>query len=195
MSLLPACLLSFSTCADYSAKSTLPINGAIFSQSSQKTSKSQKKRVRFPSAVLMQQAITEGDADEIKQLISEHGDKVVEEREPSGLPPVMRAVFESQTECLKVLVEAGADLTARDEEHWTALHVAAAMDDMEAAEFIVSCSSNHDNVNLVTPSKASDRSICWRAPRCPTFSSAQTSKISESQKRNRKRAKDRRSTR
>ncbi len=95
------------------------------------------KGVKFPPSVLMQQAITEGDLQEIKQLVCEHGSKIVEAREPSGLPPVMRCVFESKTHCLKLLVEAGADLTARDEENWTALHVAAAMDDLEAAAFIV----------------------------------------------------------
>ena len=85
----------------------------------------------------MQQAVTDGDVREIRQLISDFGCKAVEEREPSGLPPVMRAIFEGQTECLKLLVDAGADLTARDPEKWSCLHVAAAMDDVEAAEFIV----------------------------------------------------------
>lgn len=105
-----------------------------------KTLKSLKKRkgVKFPLGVLMQQAVTEGDVREIRQLISEFGRKAVEEREPSGLPPVMRAIFEGQTECLKLLVDAGADLSARDPENWSCLHVAAAMDDVEAAEFIVS---------------------------------------------------------
>lgn len=104
-----------------------------------KSLKSIKKRkgVQFPLGVLMQQAVTDGDVREIKQLISDFGSKAVEEREPSGLPPVMRAIFEGQTECLKLLVDAGADLTARDPENWSCLHVAAAMDDVEAAEFIV----------------------------------------------------------
>ena len=97
-----------------------------------------KKGVRFPAGVLMQQAITEGDVQEIRELMNDYGNKVAEEREPSGLPPVMRAVFEGQPQCLKLLVEAGADLTARDQEGWTALHVAAAMDDMEAAQYIIS---------------------------------------------------------
>ena len=110
---------------------------------SDKKLKKKRKGVRFPPGVLMQQAITEGDIQEIKQLITDHGSKVVEEREPSGLPPVMRAIFESQVESLKLLVEAGADLTTNDQENWTALHVAAAMDDLEAAKFILnSCSAN-----------------------------------------------------
>ena len=95
-----------------------------------------KKGVHFPVSVLLQQAITEGDRKEINQLLKDYGNMVVEEREPSGLPPVMRAVFEGQLECLKMLVQAGAELTATDPEGWNVLHVAAAMDDMEAAKFV-----------------------------------------------------------
>lgn len=110
---------------------------AMTQRGEEKKLKKQRKGVRFPDSVLMQQAITEGDLQEMKELIRERGVKIVEVREPSGLPPVMRCVFESKTHCLKLLVEAGADLAARDEENWTALHVAAAMDDIEAAAFIV----------------------------------------------------------
>lgn len=110
---------------------------ASYSSERKAAKKTQRKCVRFPSAVLMQQAIADGDLAEMRRLISLHGSEIVSEREPCGLPPVMRAVFESKNECLKFLVEAGADLSAKDEEQWTALHVAAAMDDMEAAELIV----------------------------------------------------------
>ena len=100
--------------------------------------KKQRKGVKFPLGVLMQQAVTDGDVQEIRQLITEHGLQAIEEREPIGLPPVMRAIFEGQLGCLKLLIDAGADLTVRDPENWTPLHVAAAMDDVEAAEMILS---------------------------------------------------------
>ena len=96
----------------------------------------QRKGVHFPISVLLQQAITEGDTAEIKQFLKEYGSQVVEEREPSGLPPVMRAIFEGQLGCLKMLVQAGAELTSTDPEGWNVLHVAAAMDDMEAAKYV-----------------------------------------------------------
>ena len=132
---------------------TLPVTLPTYLISmTQLVEKKHKKRkgVKFPSSVLMQQAITDGDVQEIKQLINDHGKMVVEEREPSGLPPVMRCVFENQLHCLKLLVDADADLTSRDQEGWTALHVAAAMDDLAAARFILqACSCNLTQVRNV----------------------------------------------
>ena len=117
---------------------TLPVLPTYLLNVAQVAKKLKKRKgVKFQVGVLMQQAITEGDVQEMRELMNDNGNKVVEEREPSGLPPVMRAVFEGQPQCLNLLVEAGADLTARDQEGWTALHVAAAMDDMEAAQYII----------------------------------------------------------
>ena len=104
--------------------------------------KKQRKGVKFPLGVLMQQAVADGDVQEVRQLITDFGRSAVEEREPSGLPPVMRAIFEGQLGCLKLLIEAGADVSVRDPENWTTLHVAAAMDDVEAAEVIVNTSKS-----------------------------------------------------
>ena len=109
----------------------------------QKVAVKSRKGVHFPVSILMQQAITEGDMTEINQLISEHGNKVVMELEPSGLPPVMRAVFEGQVEALKLLVENGAELSTQDPEGWNVLHVAAAMDDIEAARYVLHCCNDN----------------------------------------------------
>ena len=96
-----------------------------------------RKGVRFPVSVLLQQAITEGDMAEMQQLLKDYGYMVVEEREPSGLPPIMRAIFEDQLDPLKFLVKAGAKLTSTDPEGWNVLHVASAMDNIEAAKFVI----------------------------------------------------------
>ena len=103
----------------------------------QQTKKKQKKSVRFPPNVLMQQAITNGDVQEMKRLITDYGKEVVNAPEPTGLPPVMRCIFEGQMAPLRFLVAAGADLAAQDSENWTALHVAASMDDKYAAKLIL----------------------------------------------------------
>jgi len=88
--------------------------------------------------VQIQQVVTEAEVEEeFKDLLQKHGNKTVEEREPNGLPPIMRAIFEDQMECLKVLLEAGANLTAQDWEEWNALYVASAIDNLEAAKIIL----------------------------------------------------------
>ena len=117
--------LPVTTCAKYIGRLT------------QDRKKKQRKAVKFPSNVLMQLAITDGDVQEMKQLMKERGGHVINDPEPSGLSPAMRCVFEAQLAPLRLLVEAGADLAAQDSENWTVLHVAASMDDLEAAKLIV----------------------------------------------------------
>ena len=102
--------------------------------------KKERREVTFPMGVQIQQMVTEGEVEELKDLLKKHGNKIVEEREPNGLPPIMRAIFEDQMECLKVLLEAGADMVAQDLEEWNALHVASAMDNLEAAKMILQAS-------------------------------------------------------
>ncbi len=98
-----------------------------------------KKGVHFPLGVLMQLAVTNGDQYEIKQLVKEFGTDALDTKEPSGLTPVMRAIFEGQLDALKMLIDSGADLSLSDSENWNVLHVASAMDDYEAAE-LITCS-------------------------------------------------------
>ena len=42
----------------------------------------------------MQQAITDGDVQEMKELTNEYGNHIINDPEPSALSPVMRCVFE-----------------------------------------------------------------------------------------------------
>lgn len=99
-----------------------------------------KKAVRFSTAVLMQQAVAEGDVQELNRFLDEYGVSILNERDPSGLTPVMRAVLECQLSSLVFLVEAGADLTARGHDGWTPLHVAAAADNTKAARYVIDMS-------------------------------------------------------
>lgn len=110
----------------------------------------ERKGVTFPLGVLMQQAVAEGDLQGIKKLISSYGSNAVEEREPNGLPPVMRAIFEGQVASLKFLLDEGADVSSRDPESWCALHVAAAMDDIEAAEMVLRAAGKRQSMTSST---------------------------------------------
>ena len=117
-----------------------------------------KKGVHFPLGVLMQQAVTNGDLKEIKQLVKDFGPEAMNEKEPSGLPPVMRAIFEGQLDSLQMLINAGADVSVRDLEDWNVLHVAAAMDDYKAAELII-CSCKDIDTMLHSENMAGERPI------------------------------------
>ena len=101
------------------------------------TSYQEGEAVWFPGNVLLQQVITDGDLEEMKQLINAYGKAIVNEPEPTGLYPVMRCVFEGQLGPLCLLVECGADLMVQDGENWTVLHVAASMDNVDAAKVIL----------------------------------------------------------
>lgn len=120
--------------------------------------KKDKKGVHFPLGVLMQLAVTNGDLKEIKHLIKDFGADALNEREPSGLPPVMRAIFEGQLDSLRMLIDSGADLSVRDPEDWNVLHVAAAMDDYEAAELII-CTFKDINSMVHSENMAGERPI------------------------------------
>lgn len=115
---------------------------------SEEPSHTEKGGVRFDPAVLLQVAVTNGDEAEIKELISEHGKSIVDLKEPTGLPPIMRAIFEGQVNSLLLLIDSGADVQAHDPEEWNILHVAAAMDDIEATEVILSSLSHRKLIQL-----------------------------------------------
>ena len=101
-----------------------------------------KKSVNFPPNVLLQLAIIEGDLEEVERLIGEFGARIVNEREPIGITPAMRCVFENQLGVLAILAKAGTDFAACDGENWTVLHVASTMDNINAAKFILAHSKS-----------------------------------------------------
>ena len=93
-----------------------------------------KKSVSFPVNIVLQQAIIDGDKEDIKKIIKQHGKSVLDLKDPTGMPLLLRAIFEDQTECFQLMVNEGADLLVTDEEGWNALHVAVSLEDMEAIE-------------------------------------------------------------
>lgn len=71
--------------------------------------------------------IAEGDVEAVRSAVSDAPqllDRTVERHGQAGWTPLHVAVAEGQAEVVRVLVKAGADLTARTERHRTPLHVA-----------------------------------------------------------------------
>ena len=122
-------------CKNYSTKRLSETLKALTSLSN-KSAKT-KKSVAFPVNVMLQQAITDGDNKEIKKIINKHGKNVLDLKDPTGMPLLLRAIFEDQIECFQLMVNEGADLLAADEEGWNALHVAVSLEDIDAIELLL----------------------------------------------------------
>ena len=93
--------------------------------------------VSFPVNVMLQQAITDGDNEEIKNILYKHGKNVLDLKDPTGMPLLLRAIFEDQIECFQLMVNEGANLLAANHEGWNALHVAVSLEDMDAIELLL----------------------------------------------------------
>ena len=96
-----------------------------------------KKSVTFPVNIVLQQAIVDGDKEEIKKTIKHHGRSVLDLKDPTGMPLLLRAIFEDQIECFQLMVNEGADLLVADEESWNALHAAVSLENTEAIELLL----------------------------------------------------------
>ena len=96
-----------------------------------------KKNVTFPVNVMLQQAIVDGDNEEIMKIISKRGKNVLDLKDPTGMPLLLRAIFEDQIECFQLMVNEEVDLLAADEEGWNALHVAVSLEDTDAIELLL----------------------------------------------------------
>ena len=96
-----------------------------------------KRGVTFPVNVMLQQAITDGDNEEIMKIINKHGKNVLDLQDPTGMPLLLRAIFEDQFECFQLMVNEGADLLAADQQGRNALHVAASLEDTDAIELLL----------------------------------------------------------
>ena len=122
-------------CKNYSTKRLSETLKALTSLSNR--SVKAKKSVAFPVNVMLQQAITDGDNKEIKKITSKFGKNVLDLKDPTGMPLLLRAIFEDQIECFQLMVNEGADLLASDEEGWNALHVAVSLEDVDAIELLL----------------------------------------------------------
>lgn len=96
-----------------------------------------EKGVTFSIEAVLQQVIVDGDNEQFKQLLEEHGRSVVRRSDPAGKPLALRAVEYGKYEILEMLVSNGALLTSCDDDGWTPLHAASVRDDVRAAKLIV----------------------------------------------------------
>src|SRR5574341_1566349 len=88
------------------------------------------------SMTALMRAVQNNDVDEVKKLIAQGTN--VNELDANQDAPLVMAAYEGHTEIVKLLLEAGADVTAVDPSmKATALHAAAYAGRTEAAKLLV----------------------------------------------------------
>ena len=112
-------------------------SGARYPSFTPKEERKPPKAVRFSLDAILQQVITDGDVEQFKGLLDDHGKDLVRECDSTGEPLTIRAVLHSQQEILQLLIDAGADLATVDQEGWTALHAAVVRDELDCAKAIL----------------------------------------------------------
>ena len=109
---------------------------ASFSVSSGENHKVEKE-VKFSVEAVLQQVIVDGDKEQFKQLLEEHGQSVVMKYDSAGKPLALKAVEHRKYDILELLVSHGATLISSDDDGWTPLHAASVRDDMRATKIIL----------------------------------------------------------
>ena len=121
------------------------------------TEKRKRKRtVRFSLNVVLEQAVSEGNVEELKRLVEEHGREVVNMEDSLGRPLAVRAVLEEQFKVLQFFIESKANLALADDSGWTPLHYAAAYNDVKIATVLISADASLTTCKTYRGSKPVD---------------------------------------
>ena len=124
--------MEFSSC-----KQRVVVCKILDALSTLKNKEKSPSKVTFSTNIILQQAIITGNVEEFKSVVCSSGKAVMNLSDPAGLPLLMRALQEDQIDCFTLMVEEGADLSVTDEYGWTVLHLAAAMNHLEAIKLIL----------------------------------------------------------
>ncbi|NXP23760.1 PPR27 phosphatase, partial [Scytalopus superciliaris] len=101
------------------------------------------RTVRFPNDVVFQDHIKQGDLEQVGRFIRAR--KVtLDTIYPSGMAALHEAVLTGNLDCVKLLVKYGADIHQRDENGWTALHMACSDGYADIARYLLSLGASRD---------------------------------------------------
>ena len=118
--------------------------------------KRRKRTVRFSLNVLLEQAVSEGNVEELKSLAEEHGNEILNMEDSLGRPLAVRAVLEEQLEVLKFLIQNNVNLALADDAGWTPLHYAAAYNDVRLTTELINADSSLTNCQTYRGSRPVD---------------------------------------
>ena len=97
----------------------------------------QRRSVHFQPEVILQQVVTEGDVEGMKDVLRSDMKSAVNRMSPVGLTALHQAAVDGNVECANVLILNGADVNVQDCEGWTPMHAAAMEGHTEFVHFLL----------------------------------------------------------
>lgn len=118
-----------------------PRKSSLATVDSRKLSDGRRKSVSFQPEVLLQQIVTEGDVEEIKDVLSTAG-LDINRMSPAGLTALHQAAMDGNVECAQTLLLNGGDVNVTDCEGCTPLHTAAICGHTEFVHFLLAAGAD-----------------------------------------------------
>ncbi|XP_065819426.1 protein phosphatase 1 regulatory subunit 27b [Labrus bergylta] len=104
------------------------------------------RTVHFPNDIVFQDYVRHGELERIGRFIRARRVNL-ETIYQSGMAAIHEAVLSGNLECVKLLVENGADIHQRDEEQWTPLHMACSDGFPDIARYLLSLGADPELEN------------------------------------------------
>ncbi|XP_056135646.1 protein phosphatase 1 regulatory subunit 27b isoform X2 [Lampris incognitus] len=104
------------------------------------------RNVHFPNDVVFQDYVRQGELERIGLFIRAKR-VTLDTIYNSGMAAIHEAVLSGNLECVKLLVQYGADIHQRDEEGWTPLHMACSDGFPHIARYLLSLGADHELEN------------------------------------------------
>ena len=118
-----------------------PRKSSLATVDSRKLSDGRRKSVSFQPEVLLQQIVTEGDVEEIKDVLSTAG-LDINRMSPAGLTALHQAAMDGNVECAQTLLLNGGDVNVTDCEGCTPLHTAAICGHTQFVHFLLAAGAD-----------------------------------------------------
>lgn len=118
-----------------------PRKSSLATFDSRKLSDGRRKSVSFQPEVLLQQIVTEGDVEEIKDVLSTAGVDI-NRMSPAGLTALHQAAMDGNVECAQTLLLNGGDVNVTDCEGCTPLHTAVICGHTEFVHFLLAAGAD-----------------------------------------------------
>lgn len=114
---------------------------------------SRPRSVSFHPDIRLYYAATTNDLDEVKMLVETRMADVNATNPAEGATALHGAAYEGNVDCIRYLLENGADVNAQDDDGWTPLHAAVCGEKRKCVEILLkaNCDSFAETIDGLTP--------------------------------------------